>query len=137
MPLYLTSINLSPKARTNWDIYRDEFAGNLRAHCARLTRLMMRRDRLVRYNRDRGNYIKLTVRWTPEQANLLRHYSLTLRISMSRIVDFLLRTIKPTKARNMATYPRGNYHWSENRREAEWLGSEEIYIFKPYLNLPP
>lgn len=97
----------------------------------------MRRDRLVKYNRDRGDYIKLTIRWTPEQANLLRHYSMTLRISMSRIVDFLLRTMTITKAlRNGATLP-GSYHWRSFQRAGHFLGTYEIHRFKPYLNLPP
>jgi hypothetical protein len=97
----------------------------------------MRRDSLVKYNRDRGDYVKLTVRWTPEQANLLRHYSMTLRISMSRIVDFLLRTMTISKAhRDGGTLP-GSYHWRAIRRVRFYLGAYEIYRFKPYLNLPP
>lgn len=137
MPLHLTSINLSPVARENWDNYRTEFLGNLRSHCARLTRLQMRRDRLVKYNRNRGDYIKLTVRWTHEQANLLRHFSMTLKISMSRIVDFLLRTMTRKKASHHAQAGAGSYHWHEERVVNQYLGTWEIYRFKPYLNLPP
>lgn len=133
----LSSINLTPLARKNWDTYRLQLSGNIRAHCARLTRFKMRRDRLVKYNRPRGDYIKLTVRWTPEQANLLRHYSMTLRISISRIVDFLLRTMSNEKALRNAATEAGSYHWKEERALKKFFGSHEIYRFKPYMNLPP
>ncbi|WP_157210375.1 hypothetical protein [Turneriella parva] len=128
---------MTPLARKKWDIYRSEFSGNLRAHCARLTRLKMRRDRLVKYNRDRGDYVKLTVRWNAEQANILRFYSTTLRVSISRIVDFLLRTMTKEKAQQFARQPCGSYHVQEFRKQNEHLGVHEIYRFKPYLNLPP
>jgi hypothetical protein len=91
----------------------------------------------MRYNRPRGDYIKLTVRWTPDQARILRHFSHALRISMSRIIDLLLRIIDHDKTDKYAARFGGNYHFHDTSIRGSQLGLEEIWTLHPHETLPP
>ena len=107
----LTSINLESKSLRLWKLHRREISSQLPNHCARLTRLIGRRDCATRYNRRGRKYSKISVRFTPEEFNTLRHCSQTLRLSVSRIIDLLLRFWEIFSRKPSYPSLRSSYHY--------------------------
>ncbi len=114
-PMINTSINLTPKAMSLWKRHHRQFKKNLPNYCWVLTRNEVRRDRAKRFNQPRGDYEKISVRWTEEEFNVLQYFSHSLRISVSYVVDILLRRYRGQAATEKNLPDCGNYHWTQQK----------------------
>ena len=88
----LTSINLSAKSAHYWREHRESLRGYISRHCAKLSRLKPVRDHAITYNHKGRYYEKISIRFSPAEYNALRYYSHALRVSVSRILDAMIRS---------------------------------------------
>ena len=135
----ITSVNISPQSLHKWQHYAPQLRAHLLKHCNKLTRLRIRRDCAIRYNRSGREYQKLSVRFSPLEYNALRHASQALRISVSRIVDFVIRNFNPEQAKGTTERLLGSYHFEFQQVCGRVLEITESWRVcgDPHKNLPP
>lgn len=127
----LTSLNLSEKSAKYWRANRKKMTGHILRHCVKLSRLKVVRDHAISYNRKGRTYVKISIRFSLKEYNLLRYYAHVLRMSVSRILDAMIRSISAQPAKIYAAFTLGSYFFSCVAESGLFYKFTEIWSLKP------
>lgn len=127
----LTSVNLSNKSANFWRNHQNKLRMHILRHCERLSHLKPIRDRATTYNLKGRSYEKISIRFSPVEYNLLRYYSHALRISVSRILDALIRSLF---SKILQTYPdqkKGHFTFISAAKPGHFFKVTEAWYLEP------